>query len=454
MKKSKSLQRFFTLDVHNHEGFTLVELIIVIAILAILSTGAIAGYSAYVERANMTADKALVADIVNVLTLAYYSNELDGEGYIVLYAEKDNTPAFSANSKAEAALQDSYGNFASIRLKYNAWNKKGLISEGAGHVNAEAIMDSTYLTDLGTEKLLGDVQDCASSLSGIFQLINSPSQAIIELREQFKNEDGSEEDNIIDSLLAQAGIKEGDYGSTSYDALSNIAVFAVAAQVQKDKETIIENFADMDHLSDVAEKMHAQNFPMSEVAHWYAAAEALVSKLNDQKCTTSFNKLTAAFGTPPIQDDQGNSFASSGVRKAMQEAYDEIATRIGDAITSSAKPNCSPEDKQLAENYINYYNKALSGGKTQAELDGEAYVGIMGSVSNLTEKYIGDADAMNNPELLTNGGVLADVNTFIAAVTLPEELQNKLTDSSVVIVYDTTKGYLNLAVLPMNIMGQ
>ena len=60
MKLKNMWKRFWTLDVHNHEGFTLVELIIVIAILAILSTGAIAGYSAYVESANKTADKALM----------------------------------------------------------------------------------------------------------------------------------------------------------------------------------------------------------------------------------------------------------------------------------------------------------------------------------------------------------------------------------------------------------
>ena len=52
MKLKNMWKRFWTLDVHNHEGFTLVELIIVIAILAILSTGAIAGYSAYVTSAN------------------------------------------------------------------------------------------------------------------------------------------------------------------------------------------------------------------------------------------------------------------------------------------------------------------------------------------------------------------------------------------------------------------
>lgn len=51
-------------------GFTLVELIIVIAILAILSTGAIAGYSRYIENANNTAVDAWLSDISTSSVLA------------------------------------------------------------------------------------------------------------------------------------------------------------------------------------------------------------------------------------------------------------------------------------------------------------------------------------------------------------------------------------------------
>ena len=51
-------------------GFTLVELIIVIAILAILSTGAIAGYSRYIQNANNTAVEAVLSDIYTAAVLA------------------------------------------------------------------------------------------------------------------------------------------------------------------------------------------------------------------------------------------------------------------------------------------------------------------------------------------------------------------------------------------------
>ena len=77
MNLKEKWKRFWTLDVHNHEGFTLVELIIVIAILAILSTGAIAGYSVYVERANKAADDALISEINMAFRAACLENYLD-----------------------------------------------------------------------------------------------------------------------------------------------------------------------------------------------------------------------------------------------------------------------------------------------------------------------------------------------------------------------------------------
>ena len=125
MKLKNMWKRFWTLDVHNHEGFTLVELIIVIAILAILSTGAIAGYSAYVESANKTTDKALIAEIENVLLMAYYSGTISQTdvGTIVLTADGIQNVDEIEGTPIGTALADAYGEgWKSLKLNYDSWN--------------------------------------------------------------------------------------------------------------------------------------------------------------------------------------------------------------------------------------------------------------------------------------------------------------------------------------------
>lgn len=143
MKLKNMWKRFWTLDVHNHEGFTLVELIIVIAILAILSTGAIAGYSAYVEKANITADKALIAEIKNVLTMAYYSGNIpsDYEGCIVL--SSGGAEIKGDAEKIEEVMKDAYGENwkQALSLKYSGWKGASPSAyNGSGYYGKEDVV--------------------------------------------------------------------------------------------------------------------------------------------------------------------------------------------------------------------------------------------------------------------------------------------------------------------------
>lgn len=58
-------------------GFTLIELIVVIAILGVLAGGAAVGYSGYVKKANKAADQQLVGSIERALDVGSYAFDID-----------------------------------------------------------------------------------------------------------------------------------------------------------------------------------------------------------------------------------------------------------------------------------------------------------------------------------------------------------------------------------------
>lgn len=81
-------------------GFTLVELIIVIAILAILSSVAVAGYSRYITKAQEAADDAWKTEIRTAATLANAMegsitvmfdkmDVVDSNGYVLIYTTSE-----------------------------------------------------------------------------------------------------------------------------------------------------------------------------------------------------------------------------------------------------------------------------------------------------------------------------------------------------------------------------
>lgn len=84
-------------------GFTLVELIIVIAILAILSAVAVAGYSTYIKRAN---DSAVLSELTNISTSATLANAEAGGIKSIVVKEESNVAKFTIT--ADATFADDF----------------------------------------------------------------------------------------------------------------------------------------------------------------------------------------------------------------------------------------------------------------------------------------------------------------------------------------------------------
>lgn len=79
MDLKKKWKRFWTLDRHHEAGFTLVELIVVIAILAILGGASVPAYSLYVKKARESADQQIIAAVNNAFASACLESKIDVE---------------------------------------------------------------------------------------------------------------------------------------------------------------------------------------------------------------------------------------------------------------------------------------------------------------------------------------------------------------------------------------
>ena len=172
MKLKNNWKRFWTLDRHHAAGFTLVELIVVIAILAILAGVGIPVYSGYITKANKQADMTLISEIEHALTLAGYNGTFaEGEGgYIILSV--DGVEGIEAGSHLEQALIATFGtNYAdTLMLKYDSWNSSGLFDDLYGEM-AMAVSNSSYMTGLRVDDLLDDVEKMTSMANHLVDVL-------------------------------------------------------------------------------------------------------------------------------------------------------------------------------------------------------------------------------------------------------------------------------------------
>ena len=228
MKLKEMFKRFWTLDVHSHKGFTLVELIIVIAILAILSSVAVVGYSSYIKKANMQADRTLAAEVENALLLGYYSEGFnDGSATVILttegaYCVVEGASPIKTAAEAAAylaandgtamacalkAMANAYGDdwFSTLKLKYSDWEINSVSSVVAAYNNSS--FNGQH------EELLETVQNLTDKWMAIL------------------SSDGAGEDNFITELIGGSYdqyLKDNNVDKNDKQAFANTAVTYVS----------------------------------------------------------------------------------------------------------------------------------------------------------------------------------------------------------------------------------
>ena len=194
MNMKKKIKEFFAMS-RQHDGFTLVELIVVIAILAILAGVAVPAYNGYITKTNMAADHKLASEVKQALALAFYSNpEEFNTPYIVL--SMDKAPE---GENVEAIMSAVYGSaWSELRLKHDGW---------AGGIAGSSIAGTSEKVG----SLLNTVDGLTSSLGNVLEAV--PGLAGANFESYYKTElgEGANSASIADVAVFYVADKSANW---------------------------------------------------------------------------------------------------------------------------------------------------------------------------------------------------------------------------------------------------
>lgn len=368
------------------EGFTLVELIVVIAILGILAGVGTVGYSGYIKKANMAADQQLVSNIENALALAGYNGTFNnGEGgYIVLTV--DGVSGIEAGSSLEKAMVAAFGaNYADVlKLKYNGWSSNGLYTNLTPET-AFAVANSSYLTGLRSNDLLKDVETMTGMAMNLVTVLGSGGGFTegMTLSGMF-TKDGT---CVIDATAAKYGITKdanetweqwaakSDANNATY---SNLLVMTAADESEKYMGGVLGTGA--------AYEMSGASNMILEFSAFYAYAA-----INPEFSNSLDKYMEHLDGTGTVPGLAPVTNASTGAAWYR-------------SLTAAAGPG-----------YADYIATMNDGG--QAFMDQVGFLSIMGGIGNPSEEQAKQVAAgLNQTDLFTNGVVNNMYNDYMDGV--------------------------------------
>ena len=400
---------------NNNKGFSLVELIVVIAIMAILAAVAVAGFSFYIPKAQQASDKQMIADIEDILLYEGYAGAFEeGEsGYIVL-STNGVVNDIEADSALDIALKNAYGADykTTLKLAYDGWvNDASILSwmvgthdDGSGNAVVNNTYDelvnignSSFLTGNTTGELMTNVENLTTKLAGIVDGMDvAGKQAVYE---KFSVE-GSDY-NALQIVLESNGYS--DVTEVDTTTLSNLVVLAAAEEMKG------TNTEDTGNLSQMAQYVSLYSMYTA-----YAANDNSSQAYKDQ-------------------------YAS--LQTQIQQANDPYA--IHDLLTSFNDNLGGNEDNnvQADAGWAAYEQADLSN-------DADAFAGIMNAVASADISKVDLQDA----NLFTQGSVNTVFNDYVAAVNMiggmSETEYNALVESAnnggVTLLYSYVDGQMNI----------
>ena len=321
------------------EGFTLVELIVVIAILGILAGIGTVGYSGYVKKANMAADQQLVSQVANALQIYYYSNPTKAASdYVVLTTENaDHGQKGFVDPAMIAAFGEGWKD--SLKLSYNGWTDDGMLDYVlANKDDAVIIAKSSYMTNSTPGEMIKTVSKLTGALGNLAATASKdPLDTLSSLGTLPSEQAAAIKAELAGDKYKLSWTNGGD--NTAYaTALSNILVKHVA-----DEMDAVEDPEQMSLLSTMASQ-YALIYAWSTTSAEGATALAnLNAEITAPDADTK--SIMEAFGALEFGEDYEAYFLESGlndynaafsIMSAVSDISDDYDMTVSGLYTSDA----------------------------------------------------------------------------------------------------------------------
>ena len=336
----------------NNKGFSLVELIVVIAIMAILASVAVIGVSVYVPKAQKAADEQMVADVQKAVDL--YANmesvQPGQSGYIVIHKDKGTgevgnvtvggtMDAFLTDA-LEATFGEKYG--TELKVSYGEWT--GVLTP----TDANAIGGSSYINNI--DDLLITVDSLTGALKAFYDSNNMAENSQTQANQA-----------VLD-VAANTGANVNKDEFINWWTSTNLTTMPY----EHDPNPLVIPVSSDSYASIKA-----------HLAAKYARYKAIVLYTECDACNIAFSDM-APF------EDMGDGSAQNPDQSAIAALNQAIDNTTNHVMGDGNTPACA----KCREKIFAYTTE----GRDRAVNDAKAYLAILEQVSDKANQLSGSAD--------------------------------------------------------------